>query len=648
MRGTFIDGASFDVVQSDGRFGACQFETIAAAQGDGTSAEGLRAAASAFILRRPNARVQYGARLISIAELTEQLAGLSSRDYALKLSKGGVWGDGASFAVACHIDGLRGHVLLPCGRDKLVVALACGPRDGRPLFARLACAHYDLLVPRWGVRSTTIAPPPPPRARQGAAFRPPRARRARPSGRCPRARGPRATRWSSRLRRRARRPPPRTRPRRRRSRWRRRPPTGCSARATNTRPSTSRCCRRSRHRSRRGFAASRGGSSRARRRPARVGDRAAAVGAPNGTTTPTRCGIATAASPTTCRPADELVQERRDASRADLLPGDEPLDDERQAIAASVAAFVSGDELRPSSTEARASAFAVSAAAPLAARAAAADDGAPRPPLGESPCEGDEQAPGDEPLQQAIAASLALTSSDELRPVSEARASTPAASAAAPLASAAAADDGAPRPPLGESLCEGEQYAPGGAPSRHALVASAAPASDDELSFEAPAASPGDVGETAVETRGDASFRADGRRRRERGRRRAAARRVARARRWNAAARARHGRGVTGRATACGGIDARATTTRARRGAQSSAKRRTRGARAAAAPSAWARRLGLLLLLLTCPLVGVHRPSSSTSLVGAGDRGRAPGAAQHLSRARARARLALQRQLRQL
>ena len=135
--GTFIDATSFDSVQSDGRFGACQFETIAAAQGDGRSAKGLRAAASAFILRRPDARVQYGARLISIAELTEQLAGLSSRDYALKLSKCGVWGDGASFAVACQIDGLRGHVLLPCGRDKLFVALVCGPRDGRPLFARL-------------------------------------------------------------------------------------------------------------------------------------------------------------------------------------------------------------------------------------------------------------------------------------------------------------------------------------------------------------------------------------------------------------------------------------------------------------------------------------------------------------------------------
>ena len=148
IEGTFIDGASFDVVQSDGRSGACQFETIAAAQGDGTSAEGLRAAASAFILRRPNARVQYGARLISIAELTEQLAGLSSRDYALKLSKCGVWGDGASFAVACHIDGLRGHVLLPCGRDNLVIALACGPRDGRPLFAqcdstRTQCGHRE-------------------------------------------------------------------------------------------------------------------------------------------------------------------------------------------------------------------------------------------------------------------------------------------------------------------------------------------------------------------------------------------------------------------------------------------------------------------------------------------------------------------------
>ena len=141
--GTFIDGASFDVVRSDGRFGACQFETIAAAQGDGTSAEGLRAAVSAFILRRPDARVQYGARLISIAELTEQLAGLSSRDYALELSEGGVWGDGASFAVACHIDGLRGHVLLPCGRDNLVVALACGPRDGRPLYARLGWSKLE-------------------------------------------------------------------------------------------------------------------------------------------------------------------------------------------------------------------------------------------------------------------------------------------------------------------------------------------------------------------------------------------------------------------------------------------------------------------------------------------------------------------------
>ena len=129
--GTFIDATSFDVMQSDGRLGACQFETIAAAQGDGTSAEGLRAAVSAFILRRPDARVQYGAGLISIAALTEQLAGLSSRNYALKLSQGGVWGDGASFAVACHIDGLRGHVLLPCDREKLVVALVCGPRGGR-------------------------------------------------------------------------------------------------------------------------------------------------------------------------------------------------------------------------------------------------------------------------------------------------------------------------------------------------------------------------------------------------------------------------------------------------------------------------------------------------------------------------------------
>ena len=124
IEGTFIDGASFDVVQSDGRSGACQFETIAAAQGDGTSADGLRAAVSAFILRRPDARVQYGAQLISIAELTEQLAGLSSRDYALKLSKCGVWGDGASFAVACHIDGLRGHVLLPCGHRCLCAACA--------------------------------------------------------------------------------------------------------------------------------------------------------------------------------------------------------------------------------------------------------------------------------------------------------------------------------------------------------------------------------------------------------------------------------------------------------------------------------------------------------------------------------------------
>ena len=63
--GTVVGTAEFDVVPADGRFGACQFETIAAAQGDGTSADGLRAAVSAFILRRPDARVQYGAQLIS-------------------------------------------------------------------------------------------------------------------------------------------------------------------------------------------------------------------------------------------------------------------------------------------------------------------------------------------------------------------------------------------------------------------------------------------------------------------------------------------------------------------------------------------------------------------------------------------------------
>ena len=68
--GDVIDTAAFTVVPADGSRGACQFETIAAAQGDGTSADGLRAAVSAFILRRPDARVQYGAQLISIAELT--------------------------------------------------------------------------------------------------------------------------------------------------------------------------------------------------------------------------------------------------------------------------------------------------------------------------------------------------------------------------------------------------------------------------------------------------------------------------------------------------------------------------------------------------------------------------------------------------
>ena len=142
---------------ADGSRGACQFETIAAAQGDGTSADGLRATVTAFMIRRSNACVQYGVRPISIAALTEQLAGLSSQNYARELSQSGVWGDGVSFAVACHIDGLRGHVLLPCGRDKLVVALVCGPRDGRPLYARLACSHYDLLVPRRG--HSTIPPP---------------------------------------------------------------------------------------------------------------------------------------------------------------------------------------------------------------------------------------------------------------------------------------------------------------------------------------------------------------------------------------------------------------------------------------------------------------------------------------------------------
>ena len=81
--GTFIDGASFDVAQPDGRFGACQFETIAAAQGDGTSADGLRATVTAFMIRRPTARVQYGARTIAIAELTQQLRAAQAERLAL-------------------------------------------------------------------------------------------------------------------------------------------------------------------------------------------------------------------------------------------------------------------------------------------------------------------------------------------------------------------------------------------------------------------------------------------------------------------------------------------------------------------------------------------------------------------------------------
>ena len=615
IEGTFIDGASFDVVQSDGRSGACQFETFAVALGDGTSADGPRAAASAFILRRPDARVQYGARLISIAELTEQLAGLSSRDYALKLSKCGVWGDGASFAVACHIDGLRGHVLMPCGRDKLVSR----SRAGRATAARSrapACAHTTCSC-RGGVRSTTIR-----RRRRRATPR----RGASPAASASARLGPPAPRARPRdaleqpAPRRARRPPPRTRPRRRRSRWRRPPPTRCSARATNTRPPTSRCCRRSRHRSRR--VSRRRAAAGAAAAAGSVGDRAAAVGAPEWRGDAPRCGRRPPRR-TTTPPGDELVQERRDAALADLPPGDVPL---RQAIAASVAAFVSGDErgrLRGARVD-----VAASAAAPLAARpppttARRGRRSASRPAKATNTRRRRAAAAGDRSRRSRshLATSCGLFA---------ARAST--------LPSA--------RPRLSRARRRRRRRAAAVArrvalrrrntrlaarSSRTALVASAAPASDDELSFEAPAASPGDVGEAAVETRGDASFAPT-----DDGDESAAEDEPLRG------ASLAHDDGMLrprapqarchGTSDRRGGIDARATT-RARRGARSSAKRRTRGARRGGGASAWARHLGVLLLLLTCPLAGVPRPSSSTSLVGAGDRGRAPGAARQCARA---------------
>ena len=147
--GAITGTAAFAVVPIDGSRGACLFGTVAAALADGSTPDGLRATAASFVRRRPHALVQFGAELRSVAELAALLAAEPPLVYARELARKGTWGDALALAVLASLHGLRAHVLLPRGRAELLCVLECGPREGRPLFARLARNHYELLLPRW-------------------------------------------------------------------------------------------------------------------------------------------------------------------------------------------------------------------------------------------------------------------------------------------------------------------------------------------------------------------------------------------------------------------------------------------------------------------------------------------------------------------
>ena len=114
--GAIIGTPAFAVVSVDGSRGACLFGTVAAALADGSTPEGLRATAASLVRRRPNALVQFGAELRSVAELAALLAAESPLVYASELAREGTWGDALALAVLASLHGLRAHVLLPRGR----------------------------------------------------------------------------------------------------------------------------------------------------------------------------------------------------------------------------------------------------------------------------------------------------------------------------------------------------------------------------------------------------------------------------------------------------------------------------------------------------------------------------------------------------
>ena len=140
--GAIIGTPAFAVVSVDGSRGACLFGTVAAALADGSTPEGLRATAASLVRRRPNALVQFGAELRSVAELAALLAAESPLVYASELAREGTWGDALALAVLASLHGLRAHVLLPRGRAGIQVEVRC------VFSAAATCLHiYTAGVP---------------------------------------------------------------------------------------------------------------------------------------------------------------------------------------------------------------------------------------------------------------------------------------------------------------------------------------------------------------------------------------------------------------------------------------------------------------------------------------------------------------------
>ena len=142
--GAVIGLDAFLIKPIDGSRGACLFGTVAAALGDGSTPEGIRAVVAAFIRSWPHALVRFGDQLWRVSDLTKLMANVAPHTYARELERAGVWGDSIALAIAAHLHGVLCHIMLPRGGDDvLTCALLCGPRDGQPVFTRHAHSHYD-------------------------------------------------------------------------------------------------------------------------------------------------------------------------------------------------------------------------------------------------------------------------------------------------------------------------------------------------------------------------------------------------------------------------------------------------------------------------------------------------------------------------